>query len=560
MIKRILVALVLFLLPVNAFAGEVIENFHTNIALEPSGRMVVTEFIDYYFDEPRHGIYRDIPIMGEIGNEIYKLEILVSEVADEEGNPRPYTIGTNSSTLRIKVGSEFTTITGLERYVIKYMVRKVVLAESLEDQPYEVLLWNITGDDWEVDINQSSHTVTLPVSTSETIANCYKGYSGSTQSCDDTKFDYADERVVHFNTGYIPSGSGATIEIFMPAGTIAQLLQSVEKDWIQMIPWWLIPLLMLAIMIVHWVNYGRDPKHPGSVVTQFEPPEGMGPGLVGVLYDEHVHGRDVVAEIVNLAKSGYLKIVREPKEGALGKLFSLKEFKLVKKPKPINNSEVKRKLMWYLFKGKDEVKLSEIKSRKYEDLEGIHQYLYAKLVRGGYYVENPKKVRAKYAAAGALLIWTPIFLARYGFSGMEMYTEQFLGLVISGPIVVAFSFLMPKRTKKGARIQHYLEGFKKYLDKAEKERLHFHNDPQKNLEHFENILPYAIALDVDDKWARAFANVSMAAPIWYADYSGGSFNPESFTSTFSDIKVSAPAPRGGGGSGGGFGGGGGGSW
>lgn len=105
--------------------------------------------------------------------------------------------------------------------------------------------------------------------------------------------------------------------------------------------------------------------------------------------------------------------------------------------------------------------------------------------------------------------------------------------------------------------------------RAEKDRLERLNDPRL----FEKYLPYAIALGVSDRWAKAFEGIAQEPPRWYASGSGtGGFRPavfhHSLDSALSGMaQAMTAAPRssgggfsGGGGSGGGGGGGGGGSW
>ena len=66
-----------------------------------------------------------------------------------------------------------------------------------------------------------------------------------------------------------------------------------------------------------------------------------------------------------------------------------------------------------------------------------------------------------------------------------------------------------------------IDGFKLYLGTAEEDRLEFLNPPDKTPELFERFLPYAIALDVENTWAKRFTGVLAAAGVgaavssWY---------------------------------------------
>jgi uncharacterized membrane protein len=140
------------------------------------------------------------------------------------------------------------------------------------------------------------------------------------------------------------------------------------------------------------------------------------------------------------------------------------------------------------------------------------------------------------------------------------------------------------RTKAGREIADRIEGFRQYLGIAEESRLEALNPPRKTPELFERFLPYAIALDVQNTWAKRFAGVLATAATgaaiasWYSGDRDIISDPVSFTdrldgfadtvasaatapgSSGSDGSSSDSGSSGGGSSGGGGGGGGGSGW
>src|SRR4029078_11061788 len=78
-------------------------------------------------------------------------------------------------------------------------------------------------------------------------------------------------------------------------------------------------------------------------------------------------------------------------------------------------------------------------------------------------------------------------------------------------------------------------------------------------EMFEKYLPYAMALGVEDNWAKAFDGIYTQPPSWYSGRGGvGTFRPSAFTHNLGVMSAAAAstmasAPRSSGGSG--FGGG-----
>ena len=151
--------------------------------------------------------------------------------------------------------------------------------------------------------------------------------------------------------------------------------------------------------------------------------------------------------------------------------------------------------------------------------------------------------------------------------------------IIAGIIIflnVLFYHLLKAPTLLGRKLLDKIEGFEMYLSTAEKERLNYLTPVEKTPELFEKYLPYAFALNVEQKWSEQFSDVLAKAaidqnysPVWYSGTAWSSFNAAGFASSFSSsfssaVSSSSSAPGSssgsGGSSGGGGGGGGGGGW
>ena len=146
---------------------------------------------------------------------------------------------------------------------------------------------------------------------------------------------------------------------------------------------------------------------------------------------------------------------------------------------------------------------------------------------------------------------------------------------LTGLPILGFAKFMPAKTSAGSSAYMDILGFQEFMNRAEKDRLERMGD--KDL--FSKFLPYAIALDVAEHWAKAFEGIYQEPPDWYVSPLGfRAFSPYGFSHSMNGITSSLASamfssPRGsglggsggggfggGGSSGGGFGGGGGGSW
>jgi hypothetical protein len=191
------------------------------------------------------------------------------------------------------------------------------------------------------------------------------------------------------------------------------------------------------------------------------------------------------------------------------------------------------------------------------------------------------------AASFQLVIVSVVVLVMGGMFlaiGAEMGFVPYLTLIGVSLLNVVFWHLLKAPTAIGRTALDEIEGTRLYLTVAEEDRLKFANPPDKSPEHFHELLPYAIALDVETDWANQFKSEIEAArakgetnpylrPSWYSGSSrGGGFSDISqlrafgagLGTAYSAATVSRSSggsgSSGGGSSGGGGGGGGGGGW
>lgn len=123
-----------------------------------------------------------------------------------------------------------------------------------------------------------------------------------------------------------------------------------------------------------------------------------------------------------------------------------------------------------------------------------------------------------------------------------------------------------KRTDYSKKMVGKIEGFKKYIETVEKEKIQM--IVEKNPNYCYDILPYAYALGISDDWIRKIEIINISPPPWYIHMHKPIFDDfgyfvNNILNSASDIMTSSPISNissGGGLAGGGSGGGGGGSW
>jgi uncharacterized membrane protein len=554
-----------FFLSRNVFA-EQINDFSSSIKINADASINVSEKIAYDFgDTEHHGIYRDIPIKYQRNGMHYNLRISQISVTDENGESQQFAISHIANNIRIKIGDPDSTISGPHTYIINYTIQRAINYFSDHDELY----WNATGNGWTVDIAQAEAAIGFytAIDKNNLTGDCYFGRLGSQDKCSVTSSDSQ----LSFSSSGLSGGDGMTIVAGFPKGLVAEptafgnFIYAIEDNWIIGLP-----ILILILMFFIWFKFGRDPRDSHPVVAQYDVPDNLTPIEVGTLIDTRADNKDLSAEIIYLAINGYIKIIQQDGVKILGANFG-KDYLLQRlKESTFLEKDFDKKLLDALISPTDkERKLSEIKmdttaASKFSDVKTA---VYKKLDKDGYFKAKSRLMKIIFSVIGFFVIAGGIFSMISNSDASLM-----VSLIISGLIIVIFAQFMCQRTLKGVEVENYLKGLKLYLGVVEKDRLDFHNAPEKNPQTFEKFLPYAMVLGVEKAWAGQFEGIYKEQPSWYSSPMGNSFSVIAMTnglhsfSSSANMSMAASAQGGssgmggGGFSGGGFGGGGGGSW
>lgn len=570
--------------------GWVIERFAIQLDIQPDGSIVAREALDVDFRGlSRHGIFRDIRYLffvDETSNRRY--DIALTGVTASDGRRHQVKESTEGALWRFRIGDPDRTISGKETYRINYRIGHALNGFSDHDELY----WNATGYGWLVPMQNVSVVVTAPVGAINRV-ECFQGPASSTERCRST-FSPDGREATYTATRTLPEGQQMTIVAALRKGAVAEpqpLLVARPRDVTRMFD---ATFPFLALMVTGflltvggvgalWWRVGRDRRYVSQhylsqdntderlplfasdpIGVEFEPPDRIRPGQVGLILDESADTLDVTATIVDLAVRGYLKITELPKQGWFGKT----DWQLDRLKGPDTGlREYERIVLDGLFDTAHSRTLSDLKNKFYDDLARAKKALYKDALDRRWFHRNPNTVRTVARVVGLLAV-----IAGFGLTvllGMN-FGAGLVGLpvVAGGVLLTIVSGALPSRTAAGREVMRRTLGFAKYIKTAETRQQEFAE--RANL--FTDYLPYAIVLKCVDKWARAFKDLDMRAATssWYAGTTA--FNPVALTSSLSNFSssvssaiTSTPGGSGGSGfsggsSGGGGGGGGGGSW
>lgn len=564
---RVLVvsAIAVSFLFVSPALAESIIDYDVHVDVREDGTLHVQEDITYDFGAlQKHGIFREIPVRYEdgVGN-AFSVQLENIEVKRSNSQPHTFAVRNAGRNKEIKIGDKDILITGIHKYHITYDVKRALLDE---DEGI-VLLWNIIGAGWNVPIKADVLQVTLPatIPAGDIKATCYTGEYESTRTCAKTEVSRTAAGLTYtFAPTSLGRFEGVTVNMTWPKGYITM------PTWQQKVLWFLkdnwtyaLPMIVLLIMFYLWYSRGRDPKGKATIITQFDVPEGLSPAHVGIIIDERVQTHDVSAEIIGLAIAGFINIIRLEKQGFLGKVdYELQLLKPAASAPFIHQKELLEALFTSAPINKPgepiaKTRLSAHKNSFHEKLQGIINTISKDAEAKGYFAKNPHQVRATYMAIGLFLLVVGI-----------PFIDNFVVIILNAGIVFLFSFIMPAKTAKGVKTYQHILGLKQYLTVAEKDRINFHNAPEKSPKQFEKFLPYAMVLGVEKEWEKQFKDIYKPQDATWFHGSPAAMTMAGFTRELGSMKgalsremTSKPSSSSSGGfSGGGFGGGGGGSW
>jgi uncharacterized membrane protein len=475
-----------------------------------------------------------------------------------------YKITSRTPELNIKIGDPDQTITGDHVYTITYKTDQAI--NFFED--HDELYWNVTGNGWPVPIENASVSVEGPsgFDAASAKAACYTGAFGSTDHA--CSISPQGGAVTIRSTTPLAPSEGLSVVVSFPKGLIAQPTWA-DKTWrfVRDNGILVLPLLVFVAMYQIWNRKGRDPKGKGTVVPWYEPPRGLTPMEMSALIHQADRKEAITATIIDLARRGYIKVIYEKKQ----KIFGSDETYSFEKKKEADKMLLphEEQLLNGLFPSSDRTELDDLKGKYYLSITKANMSVFSSLRKKGLFGRNPVAVRSSWVGAAVVLGFIAVF-ASFSLGAEAVW---FVAIILSAMIIAVFGWLMPTKTKEGAILLEEVQGFKWFLSVTEKDRLAFSNAPKMKPEQFHEFLSYAIALGVEEQWAKQFEGLSVPEPDYMVGYPYS--NPIFFIGTMHHLNASLvstaytpPASAGGGSSGfggggfsgGGFGGGGGGSW
>ena len=557
------------LAPALAAADERIRSYEIDVEVRGDGSIDVTERISVRAEgnQIRRGIYRDFPTRyrDRYGNRV----VVGFELVDVQrnGEPEPHFTERMANGIRINTGNDnFLRVPADYTFTVRYRTTRQIGFFADHDELY----WNAIGTGWIFPIDQGTVEVRLPdpVPVEKMSAEGYTGPQGAQGRA------YAAELPAPGLARWrltAPLGpyEGFTIVLSFPKGIIEEPGRGPRLWWLLADNRGVLVALtgfagLLVFCVRRWRQVGRDPRG-GAVIPRYEPPAGHTPADLRYMRRMGYDTRCFSAEVLAMAVAGHMRIHRE--DGWFKDGWWLERTE--SETQPLTDSS-QRTLFHQLFPGsKARLDLKKANATTIAGARQAHTRSLEKELHPRYFQRNAGSVGWALAIGGATAALAFFVAAGAGIPAIVLI------LVAMAVTIFAFARLVRAPTKDGRTLLDEIEGLKLYLSVAERDELERMpgpgGPPVLDAKRYEMLLPFAVALEVEDAWTTKFtaaagAAAAAAATAGISWYHGGRVSDlgsltHAVGSSLSSQIASASSPPGsssGGGGGGSSGGGGGG--
>ena len=591
-------------------AAERILSFHSDIYITTDGSMQVEETIQVRAeqDKIKRGIYRDFPTTYRdlLGNR-YRVDFQVVNV-QRDGVNENYFTQNQTNGIRTYFGRENVILPqGDYTYTFSYTTNRQLGYFESHDELY----WNVTGNGWDFPIDSASARIYLPdtIPNTRVTAEAYTGNFGSQEQAFEEN-RYSGGTVFIEATRPLNPREGLTIVVGWPKGYVTEPSFNQKLDYFYNDNKHLIVgvsglFLVLLYYLLVWQWVGMDPEK-GVIIARYEPPDKYSPASIRFIEKMGYDKQSFAVALINLAVKDYLNISE-----------NAGQYTLTKTGKKVRMAAGESILVKALFGGSKSRILKQSNHRYIKEALDAHEnslerdyekkyfitnsrYFYLGLLititvligstfmtsdfeksagtifmvawltgwSSGVFVLIKNAINAWRRVQGVITIIVAVYATIFAliFTGIELFAIAKVSGILNWGFVVLilvgacinwlFYELLKAPTLAGRKLLNRIEGFRQYIEVAEKQELESRHPQGRCPELFESYLPYALALGIEQTWAEKFADVlvkisakgkNIYHPNWYSGSGWDDNHIGDFTSSLGNsfthaISSSSTAP------------------
>jgi hypothetical protein len=566
-----------------------VSDYQADYVVTSDGTLAAKETLTTEFPVGRHGIFRFWDLADPSDDHV-RLEPRQIDVELDGRSVPVELLWQKGGRLRVaKIGDPDATVSpGTHTYTITYRIDGALSPTTAgndssassswaDDRPSEsVFYWNVVAQGWQMDIDRSTTRMTLPAASDQVQCTTGLGDAG----LGPCTVDGAGTDTVTVTTGALPARTPVTVRIGLPVPTPDRVTApwAIEADGSLGRSGTVVVILLLATLALLGLAYALDrgsrEKAPGLPVT-YEPPPGLGPVQTAYLTTEEVPESALVATLLYQAEQG-LTTLSHDDDGSwtitgLGDAAAWAATddvtRFVGESLGVTHPDARFRA------GRKTVKAGATLQETRDALpDVVDRWAVGIGAQHAVASETAARVAVVVSFVGLLVVGVVSFVSTVP----AVYALPFAGFALGGAGLLTAG-VGKRRTSLGRDLWSRSGGFERMLSTSSaKDRFDFSG----RKELYTAFIPYAVAFDCADRWARKYETTTGSpapSPVWLAggtgtggggggfagsnDFSGFESSLAGAISAYSATQSSSSGSSGGGFSGGGGGGGGGGgSW
>lgn len=590
-----------------AFNGYKITRYDVQIKVQENNSLDVTENITAQFEEPKHGIYRNIPLVHKVREPMNQETVAYTQKAKISnllvmdgltGQTVPINQENKSGQLALKIGDASQTFTGEKTYCIRYTYS----VNSDGGKSFNELYYNLIGDGWDTYIGNVSFAIEMP-----------KAFDpknivfmlGAKDAGSRVNYQVEDNRITGKVNSVLARGEGLTIRLALPQGYFRRSTDDHSSIWKGILAGLIVVSLLLFFLVgrnsrlqregalplpltftpaeagyvlggdaakrgrtallLYWADkrylcFEKNGQDDVTLVKLKDADAGLKPYEQTLFNALFVNGDEVTAEQLKTQVAGVLSQT----ERELQDYFSVPERRIYTVPSS------KARGVCYLLTLLGMVMFS---AKIYGDVYSWTDLLTSMVLVGVWaFVLFPFILFVDYYARkngtgemkGLLINSIGVLLMLGVLLGLASYAdaldqESWLIVAVMGVSGFCGAF-MKKRTAFGNMLLSQVLRLKKQMGTGDLATW-------QTSEPFYSLLPYAYMFNISKEWGTLFERIELQPPEWFKGQMSDLYVALSFSnivneqlSLFESNMTYSESSDGSGGGGGGTGGGGGGSW
>ncbi len=514
------------------------------------------------------GLYRSISSRIQGQHAYYRRMAfrMISAAMDE--NPIPYSVETTGSwfTNYIFLGPDGLTLSpGVHEITLEYTTDRHI--NFLPDQ--DEFFWWVFGEGnhgWATSVGKVEITVVLPEGGHGIIASLddysWNKGTGKIPELLRRAAESGETNILHYSKVVSEKHPYLSVMVGMPKGTVhepdlSKRMEFFFRDMIAYLPGIIGLTVFFLYYLIIWVRVGRDPEGK-SIVPRYKPPADCSPAFARYLLIMKYDRTAFASALLDLAAKGIIRVLGHgdgyvvEKTGSDKRRVSTDEQVLYgalfgdeKKQASLSERQAldaitihhayrehRRYLMssvgkrfflrnaGYVIPGvvislivaAINAEIVHVEGSYVKELAGLGLWtIFAGFVcrflsrKNVLELKKPSKLIYLLLLFPAVLYSVAVSISR-AFEVFNIMQFMFLApLFIMLTAHVGFLFLLRAPTPLGRKVLDEIEGFRTYLATAERDRLDRMTPPEKTPKLYQEYLPYALALGVENRWSEKFS-------------------------------------------------------